>query len=110
MDIFFSGWLRLRMAIESLHRRHDGAHLPLLRLAPALTALALLACGPGMPGHCIGCGPNVAKLGGTLSGLVGSNLILQNNGHPGSPISGPSANGSDVVFAHADYNSSYNLR
>src|SRR5208282_2066338 len=46
---------------------------------------------------------------GSLSGLVGSNLVLQNNSTVLAPLSGPMANGTDVVFAIANFNSSYNV-
>src|SRR6202044_3212347 len=60
------------------------------RLASLLPFCALSACGSGCV---ISCGSGMWSLGGTVSGLAGSRLTLQNNGVSDSMQIGPAANG-----------------
>src|SRR5580692_10431855 len=75
-------------------------------------ALALLAAcgGSSFKLNCfLLCGPESDNLGGTISGLVGSRLQLQNNSTPGDQYNGPAANSSNVIFATAAPNTAYNV-
>jgi 6-phosphogluconolactonase len=92
-------------------------HFPLsgaYRLLAALFAVgALTGCHGGFIGDgCLLCGPSAppdqANLKGTLSGLVGSELTLQNNGSQ-TFFDGPASNGSAVVFGVVNFNTTYNL-
>ena len=83
-------------------------------LPAALFAIAALTgCHPGggfddcpVQG---GCGPRTeVNLGGTLSGLVGSRLTLQNNPTMGLPFNGPSYNGIET-FLTVHFNTPYNV-
>jgi hypothetical protein len=82
-----------------------------LRRLAALFAIAVLtACHPGGGNFLSGPFPVVqANLQGTLSGLVGSRLTLQNNGAAGFQLNGSMANGASVVFAVVLFNTAYNL-
>ena len=80
---------------------------PGILLGALITVLILTGCHG--PSGCFLCGPYADTLGGTLSGLVGSRLTLQNNSSPGSQLNGPAANGTNVVFATALFSSSYNV-
>jgi 6-phosphogluconolactonase len=82
-----------------------GVRQPLL--VALLSVLTLTACHG--PSGCFLCGPYADNLGGTLSGLVGSRLTLQNGSTAGSQLNGPGANGTNVVFGAADFSSSYSL-
>jgi hypothetical protein len=66
---------------------------PTCRLASLLSFLVLTACGDGHSGCVIACGPEMWSIGGTISGLAGSRLTLQNNGVSDSEQIGPAANG-----------------
>jgi 6-phosphogluconolactonase len=83
------------------------------RLLAAFFASAMLTgCHPAggnfLSGGCLVCGaPAEANLQGTLSGLIGSRLQLQNNGVGGFQFNGEVANGKAVVFATAPYNTAY---
>jgi 6-phosphogluconolactonase len=84
------------------------------RLVAAVFAIAVLTgCAPDFHdlGPCAVCfgPPTQANLEGTLSGLVGSRLTLQNNGASGFQLNGPTANGTSVVFAVVLFNTAYNL-
>ena len=69
-----------------------------------LTALIMTGCHSGG-----GSSPVVVgltdSLGGTLTGLVGSGLVLQDP----VQLNGPGANGSNVLFGSATINTSYDL-
>jgi hypothetical protein len=80
---------------------------PGVLLGALITVLILTGCHG--PSGCFLCGPYADSLGGTLSGLVGSRLRLQNNSSPGSQLNGPGANGTNVVFATALFSSGYNV-
>jgi 6-phosphogluconolactonase len=87
-----------------------------LRLLAAVFVVAALAGCHIAPdinlGAClVGCGPPTqVNLEGTLSGQVGSGLLLQNNSTPGFAIvGGAGSNGADVLFAAAPINTAYNL-
>ena len=75
-------------------------------LATVIATVTLTGCVPKINlGGCLVCGdgpPNVANLEGTLSGLVGSGLTLQNGSGEGTQINGPAANGTGV-FANARF-------
>src|SRR5271167_156542 len=89
------------------------------RLFAAFFAIAVLTgCKPNFSnlGPCAVCfgPPTQVSLEGTLSGLVGSRLMLQNNGAPGFQINGATtdgstANGSSVIFTSVPFNTAYNL-
>src|SRR5450755_1073552 len=89
------------------HMRNLPVRLAILGLSLAL----LTGCsGSNFKLNCfLLCGPSVDTLGGTLSGLVGSGLVLQNNSAVGNTFSGTTANGSNVVFALANVSASYDL-
>jgi 6-phosphogluconolactonase len=88
-----------------------GAH----RLLAAFFAIAVLTgCKPnfGNVGPCAVCfgPPTQVSLEGTLSGLVGSRLRLQNSAAEGRPQSnGAASNGTAVVFAESPFNTAYDL-
>ena len=80
-------------------------------LAAVFAAAALIGCHGGF-GGCLLCGPVPRvqdNLEGTLSGLVGSGLTLQNNGAAGFQLNGSTANGTSVVFAVVLFNTAYDL-
>src|ERR1700722_10329714 len=88
--------------------RLSGAH----RLPAAVLAIAALTGCHGGFGGCLLCGPIPRvqdNLEGTLSGLVGSGLTLQNNGAAGFQLNGSTANGTSVVFAVVLFNTAYDL-
>ena len=79
-------------------------------LAAAFAVAALAACHPDGGNFFDQPVPVVlANLEGTLSGLVGSRLTLQNNGAGGFQLNGSMANGASVVFAAVLFNSAYSL-
>jgi 6-phosphogluconolactonase len=85
-----------------------------LRILGAFFAIAVLTgCAPniGDIGPCAVCfgPPTQVNLEGTLSGLVGSRLQLQNNGAGGVQLDGTASNGTSVAFASAPFNTAYNL-
>jgi 6-phosphogluconolactonase len=60
----------------------------------------------GGSSNCTGeCSYHIVSAGGTLTGLVGSRLLIGG----GDPINGPSSNGPSVVFAILDWNTAYDL-
>ena len=81
------------------------------RLLTATCAIAVMTgCHPG--GGCFLCGPFPAvqaNLEGSLSGLVGSRLTVQNNGAAGFQLNGSMANGTSVIFDVVLFNTAYNL-
>jgi 6-phosphogluconolactonase len=84
------------------------------RLFAALFAIAALTgCAPDFRnlGPCAVCfgPPTQVSLEGTLSGLVGSGLQLQNNAAEGPRFNGAASNGTAVVFLSAPFNAAYNL-
>ena len=86
--------------------------LPPARLSFLGIVLALLAAcgGSSIKLNCfLLCGPESDNLGGSISGLVGSRLQLQNNSTPGDQYNGPAANGASVIFATSAPNASYNV-
>ncbi len=93
---------------------------PGVLLGAVFTLLALTGChgggGDAGSGGCITCGPFFANLSGTLSGLVGSRLTLQDqstsfqiNGPTLQQINGPAANGPDTYFGNASFNTTYDI-
>jgi 6-phosphogluconolactonase len=84
------------------------------RLFAAFFAIAALTgCAPDFRnlGPCAVCfgPPTQVSLEGTLSGLVGSGLQLQNNAAEGPQFNGAASNGTAVVFISAPFNAAYNL-
>src|SRR5271154_185691 len=83
------------------------------RLFAAFFAIAVLTgCSGGniLGGGCLACGiPAEANLQGSLNGLVGSRLQLQNSGAGGVQLNGAASNGTSVIFAAAPFNTAYNL-
>jgi 6-phosphogluconolactonase len=81
---------------------------PAVRLAAVLATLLITGCDNGV-NYCPTCGGSMGtkNLEGSISGLVGSRLVLQNNTTRLSQFNGPGANGSGVVFGTASVNSSY---
>src|ERR1700723_513914 len=84
---------------------HLPAH-PAVQLAAVLTTLLITGCGSGT--SCPICSGTATKnLVGSLTGLVGSRLVLQNNPPRLNQFNGSAANGSGVVFGTARVDSSY---
>jgi hypothetical protein len=80
-------------------------------IALALVALLMASC-HGTSG-CILCGPSAptaANLEGSVSGLVGYRLQLQNGAVPmNSSLNGTGANGSALLLGTANFNTTYNI-
>jgi hypothetical protein len=94
----------------ALSSRRWGMCVLRARLAALLIPLALAGCGGGGGHGSFLFGPFADNLSGTVSGLVGSRLTLQNNSTPlGGQFNGPAANGTNVFFGIANFNSSYNV-
>src|SRR5208283_2337202 len=76
-----------------------------------ISALAACSGGSDLGGGSLVCATcaTADSLGGTLSGLVGSRLTLQNNSMTLSQLNGPAANGTNLVFGTADFNTTYNI-
>jgi 6-phosphogluconolactonase len=87
--------------------RHVPTH-PALRLGAVLAALLITGCSSGS-GSGGGGTPGTANLEGSVSGLVGSRLVLQNNSTRLAQFNGAGANGSSVLFGTASVNSSYDI-
>jgi 6-phosphogluconolactonase len=79
---------------------------PALRLGAVLAALLITGCNNGSGS---GGTPITANLEGSVSGLVGSRLVLQNNSTPLTQFNGQGANGTNVLFGTARVNSSYDI-
>jgi 6-phosphogluconolactonase len=89
----------------TLHTLCRGAwNSPGVVLSVLITVSTLTGChgGGGSSPVVVAFGDN---LGGTLKGLVGSGLVLQNP----IQLNGPGANGTDVLFGSARLNTSYDL-
>jgi 6-phosphogluconolactonase len=69
--------------------------------------------GRGPPCLVAACGPQVVTIEGTLTGLVGSGLQVENenggNEVGGIPINGQASNGASVAFTVGNWNTAYNL-
>jgi 6-phosphogluconolactonase len=77
-------------------------------LALCLIAASLASCNGTTPG-CSKCTPTTVTLTGSVSGLVGFRLALQNGSTSlGIPLNGPSANGNQT-FATLAQNTAYNI-
>lgn len=113
---------QLQLHTTGAQIRHNGAPVPtrdagfpahpLRTFAAVLAFAALPGCHGGLGGGCLLCGPFPtvqANLEGSLTGLVGSGLALQNNGAAGFQFNGSMANGKSVVFAVAAFDTSYDL-
>jgi 6-phosphogluconolactonase len=105
-----------RMASKKL--REFGLSSPGRRLTALISALTLTACHASGGGGGGGGGYSdtlADSLGGTLSGLVGSRLALQNKNDISAPMvfNGPGANGTYLAFPNqfgaASFNTSYDL-
>jgi hypothetical protein len=93
----------------TLHTSWRGAlKPPRVLLSALITLVTLIGCGGG-GGRIDLEGPFADDLGGTLSGLVGSRLTLQDNSMALSQLNGPAANGTNLVFGLADFNTSYDV-
>jgi 6-phosphogluconolactonase len=88
--------------------RHVPTH-PALRLGAVLAALLITGCSSGSGSGGGGGTPGTANLEGSVSGLVGSRLVLQNNSTRLAQFNGAGANGSSVLFGTASVNSSYDI-
>src|SRR5450432_1342196 len=88
-------------------KRHNDLTFPAGRLATLLAALLITGCHKGY--GCLLCGPFSANLEGSLSGLVGSRLVLQNNSTPLKELDGQGSNGTQVLFGTANFNTGYNI-
>jgi 6-phosphogluconolactonase len=80
-------------------------------LAVVITWAMMTSCHSGGPG-CSTPSCTSVLLEGTLSGLVGSQLVLnnpQNNLFTATGFSGSMANGTQLTFGSAPYNTAYNL-
>src|SRR5580704_142642 len=78
-------------------------------LATLMTLAAVTSCHSRSP-VCLVQDCDPFALEGTLSGLVGSGLLLVNNSQqPGISYSGTGANGTQVVFGAGYLNAPYNL-
>jgi 6-phosphogluconolactonase len=82
---------------------------PRVLLSALIPLVTLIGCGGGGGGRIDIEGPFADNLGGTLSGLVGSRLTLQDNSMTLSQLNGPAANGTNLVFGIADFNTSYDV-
>jgi 6-phosphogluconolactonase len=77
-------------------------------LALCLITASLASCNGTTPG-CSKCGPTTVNLGGSVSGLVGFRLALQNGATPlNIPLNGSDANGAQV-FGMVNINTGYNI-
>lgn len=81
---------------------------PGVLLSALITLVTLTGCHGGGGGLNIE-GPFADNLGGSLSGPVGSRLTLQDNSMSLSQLNGPAANGTNLVFGLADFNTSYDV-
>src|SRR5258708_17234396 len=80
------------------------------QVALALVAVFMASCNGNGSSGCILCGPKAANLEGTVSGLVGSRLQLQNGSTPlNASLNGAGANGSAILFGIANFNTTYNI-
>jgi DNA-binding beta-propeller fold protein YncE len=76
----------------------------------ALCLIVALMAGCQGSHNCSMCGPAVSHLSGSLSGLVGYRLKLQNGATPlDSTFDGAQANGTNVVFGTANFNTNYDI-
>src|SRR5882762_1111350 len=77
----------------------------------ALVTMFMASCNSNGTSSCILCGgPKAANLEGTVSGLVGYRLQLQNGSTPlNSSLNGSGANGSAILFGTAKFNTTYNI-
>ena len=76
------------------------------QVALTLVTMFMASCNGNGTSSCIQCGgPKAANLEGTVSGLVGYRLQLQNGSTPlNSPLNGTAANGSAILFGTAKFN------
>jgi hypothetical protein len=80
---------------------------PGVLLGAAITVLVLTGCHGGARGETVIAYAN--GLGGTLSGLVGSRLALENINFLPRQFNGPGANGTNFAFSGAEFRTSYDL-
>ena len=74
--------------------------------------IAVLAagCGGGGKNNCTNCGPKSANLQGSVTGLLGYRLALQNGSTPLTvSLNGATGNGTGVLFGTAPFNSNYSI-
>jgi DNA-binding beta-propeller fold protein YncE len=89
--------------------RHNLRNFVALVCIPAFTACSPSGEFSGSSLLCLTCGPFADNLGGTLSGLVGSRLTLQDNSMTLSQLNGAPANGTNLIFGSADFNTSHDI-
>ena len=91
----------------SSHRIRIAA--PVRVLAALMTLGIMTSCHSGGGGGCLTENCVSVYLQGTLSGLVGTGLVLMNGSEYSSGFSGPASNGTQVNFGAAFFNSTYAL-
>ncbi len=91
----------------SSHRIRIAA--PVRVLAALMTLGIMTSCHSGGGGGCLTENCVSVYLQGTLSGLVGTGLVLMNGSEYSSGFSGPASNGTQVNFGGAFFNSTYAL-
>src|SRR5882757_9864093 len=92
-------------------KRHKILTHSAVRLCAVLATLLITGCNNG-GSSCTGCGgggTGTAKLEASVSGLVGSRLVLQNNSTRLNQLNGQVSNGSNVLLGTAKFNSSYDI-
>ncbi len=90
--------------------RRDARKSPAVLLSALITLATTTGCHGGAGGGINLDGPFADNLGGTLSGLVGSRLTLQDNSMTLiSQLNGPAANGTNLVFGIVDFGTSYDV-
>jgi len=91
-------------------KRHNILTHPGIRLGAVLATLLITGCNNG--NNCTGCGgggSGTANLEASVSGLVGSRLVLQNNSTRLNQLNGQASNGSNVKLGTAKFNSRYDI-
>ena len=101
----------------TLHALYRGVwNSPGVFLSALIVLVTLTGCHSGGSGGGCTALPCLASLGGNLSGLVGSRLILQNNQTSNNQTSasfqtlgGQAANGPNAYFGNTSFNTAYDL-
>ena len=88
---------------QSATRKDPFKKLNLFRVIAVTLITAFLGCGGGGGGNS---GATLYSIGGTVSGLAGTGLILQNNGSNNSPVT---ANGTFALSQPVTKDSAYNV-
>jgi len=95
-------------------KRHVAYWVALWRTPVAVLFILLSVTGCGGGGSSTQCDPNCAatasvSIGGSLTGLVGSGLVLQDGGTALGQYNGPTANGTNLFFELVTPFGSYNV-